>query len=135
MLKHNGGPADSGPFEVNADLDAVSDLDEAGRRFERLTGRPARASPLAQSFDLDRGTVDLVTAATFSLICPHLPIPSLPFIGAYGISVRSLEAAQLILNECELSVQRHGSTLIAAFPEELGCGAWIFSGSMMKANS
>jgi hypothetical protein len=106
---------------------AVSDLDEAGHRFERLTGRRARASSFAQSFDLDRGTVDLVTAATFSLICPHLPIPSLPFIGAYGISVRSVETAQRILNDGELSVQRRGSTLIAAFPQELGCGAWIFN--------
>jgi hypothetical protein len=107
---------------------AVSDLDEAGQRFERLTGRRARASSLAQSFDLDRGSVDLVTAATFSLICPQIPIPSLPFIGAYGIEVGSLEVAERTLRQGEIAMQRIGANLVAAFPKELGCGAWIFSG-------
>jgi hypothetical protein len=107
---------------------AVSDLDEAGQRFERLTGRRARASSLAQSFDLDRGSVDLVTAATFSLICPQIPIPSLPFIGAYGIEVGSLEVAERTLRQGEIAMQRIGNSLVAAFPKELGCGAWVFSG-------
>jgi hypothetical protein len=107
---------------------AVSDLDEAGQRFERLTGRPPRISPLAQSFDLDRGSVALVTAATFALICPQIPIPSLPFIGAYGIEVGSLELAERVLRQGEIALQRIGTSLVAAFPKELGCGAWIFSG-------
>jgi hypothetical protein len=108
---------------------AVSDLDEAGQRFERLTGRPARASALALSFELDRGSVELVTASTFAVICPQIPIPSLPFIGAYGIEVGSLEIAERILRQGEIAVQwRGGRCLIAAFPPELGCGAWLFSG-------
>jgi hypothetical protein len=106
---------------------AVSDLNEAGQRFERLTGRRARASSLAQSFDLDRGGVDLVTASTFALMCPQIPIPSLPFIGAYGIEVSSLEIAEGILKQGELATQRVGRWVVAAFPEELGRGAWIFS--------
>jgi len=107
---------------------AVSDLDEAGQRFERLTGRPPRASSLAQSFDLDRGSVDLVTASTFASICPQIPIPSLPFIGAYGIEVGSLVLVERILKQGELAVQRLGGRrLVAAFPEELGRGAWIFN--------
>jgi hypothetical protein len=106
---------------------AVSDLSEAGRRFERLTGRRARASSLAQSFDLDRGSVDLVTATTFALMCPQVPIPSLPFIGAYGIKVASLAIAERTLRQGGLAVQWIGRSLVAAFPEELGCGAWLFS--------
>jgi hypothetical protein len=107
---------------------AVSDLDEATQRFERLTGRPPRVSPLAQSFDLDRGSVELVTASTFALICPQIPIPSLPFIGAYSIEVGSLEVAERALRQGEIAMQRRGASLVAAFPKELGCGAWIFSG-------
>src|SRR3984893_13166227 len=106
---------------------AVGDLNEAGQRFERLTGRPARASSLAQSFDLDRGSVELVTASTFALICPQIPIPSLPFIGAYGIEVGSLESAEPILRQGGLSVHPRRRCLIAAFPQELGGGAWMFS--------
>lgn len=107
---------------------AVGDLDEAAQRFERLTGRPPRASNLARSFDLDRGSVELVTAATFALICPQIPIPSLPFIGAYGIEVGSLERAEHFLRQGGFSVHQRGRCLIAAFPPELGCGAWMLSG-------
>jgi hypothetical protein len=107
---------------------AVSDLDEAGQRFERLTGRLPRASSLGQSFDLDRGSVDLVTASTFALMCPRIPIPSLPFIGAYGIEVGSLETAERTLRRGGLAIERLGGRcLVAAFPLELGCGAWLFS--------
>jgi hypothetical protein len=116
----------NGALALTSVVIVVGDLDEAGERLGRLTGRPARASSLAQSFDLDRGTVDVVTASTFSHMCPHLPIPSLPFIGAYGISVRSLEVTQRVLNEGELPTQRVGSWLVAAFPQELGRGAWLF---------
>ncbi|HEY2226431.1 MAG TPA: VOC family protein [Xanthobacteraceae bacterium] len=107
---------------------AVSDMDEAARRFARLTGRVARASAIGQTIDLDRGCVDLVKVSTFSQMFPRLPIPSLPFIGAYGISVRSLDLVRRILGDGELSTQRIGSSLVATFPAELGCGAWIFSG-------
>ena len=69
----------NGAIGLTSVVIAVDDLGEAGQRFERLTGRPARASSLAQSFDLDRGSLDLVTASTFALICPQIPIPSLPF--------------------------------------------------------
>jgi hypothetical protein len=105
----------------------VGDLDEAGERFARLTSRRGQVSLLGQSFDLDRGGVLLVTPAMFSQICPHLPIPALPFIGAYGISVRSLDITQRVLSEGEISTQRMGSRLVAAFPPELGRGAWLFS--------
>jgi Glyoxalase-like domain len=106
---------------------AVSDLDDAAQRFGRLTGRQARASSFGQTIDLDRGRVDLVEAATFCQMLPRVPIPSLPFIGAYGISVGSVETVERILKQNGLSAQRLGASLVAAFPEELGCGAWLFS--------
>jgi hypothetical protein len=106
---------------------AARDVGEAAQRFERLTGRPARPSLLGQAIDLDRGCVDLVTATTFAQMCPQVPIPSLPFIGAYGISVRSLETVERILTQGGLPYVPHGRSLIVAFPPELGCGAWMFS--------
>jgi hypothetical protein len=72
--------------------------------------------------------VDLMTATTFTQILPQVRIPTLPFIGAYGISVRSLDIVRRILREGELATQPLGSSLVAPFPAELGCGAWIFSG-------
>jgi hypothetical protein len=107
---------------------AVADVDEAARRFARLTGRVARASALGQTIALDRGCVDLVTAAAFAQMLPQVRIPTLPFIGAYGVSVRSLDVVRRILRDGALPTQRIGSRLVAAFPVELGCGAWIFSG-------
>jgi len=106
---------------------AVGDLDDAAQRFGRLTGRQARASSLGQTIDLDRGRVELVTATTFGQMFPLVPIPSLPFIGAYGIAVRSLEIAEQSLLRGGLTMQRIGKNLVAAFPDELGCGAWVFS--------
>jgi hypothetical protein len=106
---------------------AVSDLNDAAQRFERLTGRRARASSLGQTIDLDRGRVDLVAATTFSQMFPQVPIPSLPFIGAYGISVRSIETAERTLRQSGLTTRRLDQSLVAAFPEELGCGAWLFT--------
>jgi hypothetical protein len=108
---------------------AVSDLNEAAQRFERLTGRHARPFLLGQAIELDRGRVDLVTATTFSQMLPQIPIPSLPFIGAYGISVESLEIVERILMQGGLASERSGQSVIATFPPELGRGAWIFSGA------
>ena len=71
----------------------------------------------------------MVTASTFALMCPQIPIPSLPFIGAYGIEVGSLEIAGRVLKQGGLATHRLGGrSLVAAFPKELGLGAWIFSG-------
>ena len=33
---------------------------------------------------LDRGRVELVSADAFARMLPDVPIPSLPFVGAYG---------------------------------------------------
>jgi hypothetical protein len=107
---------------------AVGGVDEAARRFGRLTGRRPRPSSLGQAIGLDRGRVELVSATTLSQMLPQVPIPSLPFIGAYGISVSSLEIVEHILRQGGLPYVQGGQGLIAAFPPELGCGAWLFSG-------
>ncbi len=106
---------------------AVSDVGETTQRFERLTGRRAGPSSPGQTIALDRGRVELVTATTFSEMFPQVPIPSLPFIGAYGISVGSLEVVERSLRQGGLASEQHSRSLIVAFPPELGCGAWLFS--------
>jgi hypothetical protein len=57
----------------------------------------------------------------------QVPIPSLPFIGGYAISVASRARMGQSLRQAGLSPHRHGQSLIAAFPPALGAGAWIFS--------
>jgi hypothetical protein len=117
----------NGAIGLTSVVIAVSDLNEAGQRFERLTGRQAKRSSLGQTIELERGGVDLVTAATFAHMLPQVPIPSLPFIGAYGISVGSIDIVEQTLMQGGLAPQRIGASLTAAFPDELGCGAWIFT--------
>ena len=117
----------NGALSLTHAVIAVEDVNEAAHRFARLTDRPARASARGQSIALDRGRVELVGAAAFSQMLPHVPIPSLPFIGAYGISVASLAVAEQSLVKGGLAPRRHGQDLMAAFPEALGCGAWLFS--------
>jgi hypothetical protein len=105
----------------------VADVNEAAERFARFAGRAARPTPSGQSIALDRGRVDLIGAAAFARMLPEIPAPSLPFIAAYGISVKSLDAVESILVRGGLAMRRLGQSLVAPFPEELGCGAWLFS--------
>jgi hypothetical protein len=106
---------------------AVGDVNEASRRFERLTGRRASEFAFGRRIDLDRGRVDLVAPATFTEMHPQIPIPSLPFIGAYEIRVGSIESVERTLMQGEIATQRIGQSLVAVFPEELGRGAWLFT--------
>jgi len=106
---------------------AVADVAEAARRFARFTGRDARSHPDGQTIELDRGRVDLVTADAFAQMLPELSIPSLPFIGAYGIRVTSLTALDDMLKRSGLSTRRREQDLVAIFPGELGHGAWLFA--------
>jgi hypothetical protein len=116
----------NGALGLTSVMIAVRDLDEAAQRFSRLTGRPARPSSVGQTIDLDRGRVGLVSADRFSQML-HVPIPSLPFIGAYGISVASLARMEQSLQQAGLASRRRGQSLIAPFPPALGAGAWVFS--------
>jgi hypothetical protein len=106
---------------------AVGDLEEAAQRFARFSGRQATPSPLGQTIELDRGRVQLVTADAFEKQLPEVPIPSLPFIGAYAIRVASLAVIGDMLKRAGLRTRRSEQDLVAIFPEELGRGAWLFA--------
>ena len=106
---------------------AVADPDEAAGRFARFTGRAATTTSLGRTLELDRGRVDLVSADAFAQMLPEIPVPSLPFAGAYGIRVRSLAALEEVLRRGALTTRRRERDLLAIFPAELGQGAWLFT--------
>jgi len=106
---------------------AVADVDEAARRFARFTGRDATPSFLGQAIRLDRGRLEFVTADTFIKLLPEVPVPSLPFIGAYGVTVNSLATLEAALAAGELKARRADFGLVVVFPRELGHGAWLFA--------
>jgi hypothetical protein len=106
---------------------AVADVEDAAARFARFTGRPARRSALGQTIVLDRGRVQLMNKQDFSALFPELlPIPELPFMGAYGIRVRSIEGAAAALDRGNIVLRHKDKALVARFPQALGLGAWVF---------
>ena len=107
-------------------LVVVADVAAAAQRFARFTDRNAVLNRLGQAVKLDRGAVQLVTTKTFTDLLPEVSVPNLPFIGAYGVAVRSLEKADEVLHQGGISTHRIGRALAARFPEELGTGAWLF---------
>src|SRR5262249_17946246 len=121
-LKHRNGAC--GLASV---LMVVADVNEAAARFALFTGRPAMTIRSGQSIELDRGRVELVTSDAFEAALPGIAIPSLPFIGTYGVQVTSLPAVERLLHDAGLSVRMAGDCLIAPFPRELGTGAWLFA--------
>jgi hypothetical protein len=58
---------------------------------------------------------------------PEVPIPSLPFLGAYGVRVKSLATLDDMLQQARLTTRRRERDLVAIYPEEIGHGAWLFS--------
>jgi Glyoxalase-like domain len=106
---------------------AARDLEDAAWRFARFTGRKAIPSPSGAIIELDRGRVQLVSAEAFTRKLPDVPIPSLPFVGAYGIRVASLAVTCDMLERNGLRTRRSDHGLVAPFPDELGRGAWLFA--------
>jgi hypothetical protein len=98
----------------------VSDIEEASARFVRFTGRYPVPTRLGWMIALDRGRIELVTRAAFE-------DAGLPFIGAYGIAVTSLDTVETMLTRAGLRTRRAGDCLVAPFPRELGQGAWLFT--------
>ena len=117
----------NGAIALTAIVIAVADVNEAARRFARFADRAARPSALGQAIELDRGRIELVSADGFVQTVPEVEIPSLPFVGAYGIKVKSLPMVERLLMQAGLNARRRSQDLVAAFPEELGQGAWMFS--------
>jgi hypothetical protein len=108
---------------------AVADVNEAAARFALFTGRPAMTIRSGQQIELDRGRVVLVTRDAFEAALPEIAIPSLPFIGAYGVQVTSLPAIETLLRDAGLATRTAGDSLVAPFPRELGTGVWLFADS------
>lgn len=105
----------------------VADVNEAAARYARFTDRAATRTRAGQAIVLDRGRIDLVTRDAFAAARPEIAIPSLPFIGGYGVTVASFDRVEATLRSGGLSSRRAGDGLIVPFPAELGQGAWLFS--------
>ena len=104
---------------------ACADVAEAAGRFARFTGRRAVPTTFGQAVELDRGRVQLMRADAFAAMFPDLPIPGLPFMGAYAIKVASLDAAEALVTRAGFGTRRIRSALVVPFPPELGAGSWV----------
>jgi len=105
----------------------VEHVDEAAARFARFTHRPATGAGDRQTVQLDRGRIDLVTREAFAAVLPEVAIPALPFVGACGIAIRSLDTVATLLRDSGLPWRRKGDCLVVPFPRALGEGAWLLS--------
>src|SRR5882724_1218799 len=109
------------------DLVVVSDdPQEAAARFVRFTGHKSTATIFGQAIVLDRGQVQLFSRDAFASMFPEIVIPQLPFLGAYAVRVRSLAAAEALLQREAMPMRRIGGALVVPFPAEVGLGAWLF---------
>jgi hypothetical protein len=105
---------------------AEADVTEAAARFRRLLGREPQAGRLGPAFQLDRGRVQLVPAASLGELFPRLAAPGLPFMAGYGISVASIDRAAAALQAGAVAFDHQPGRIVAPFPEELGAGCWVF---------
>jgi hypothetical protein len=105
---------------------AETEVEEAAGRFQRFLDRDARANQFGPAFHLDRGRVQLVAAASLTQLFPGSAIPDLPFMAAYAIAVRSLDQAAASLHAGHVAFERRAGYVMAAFPDDLGVGYWVF---------
>jgi Glyoxalase-like domain len=105
---------------------AVADVEEAAARFARFTGRTAMRTSGGAVLQLDRGGVYLVNYDRIMERVPEVPINRLPFMVGYALRVRSLAAAESAVDRAELDWHTFEDGITAAFPAELGEGAWFF---------
>ena len=105
---------------------AVADVGEAAQRFVRFTGRAATPTPGGALIRLDRGSVYLVSHDRVTERLPEVPITSLPSIVGYAVRVQSLAAAEAAVDDADLDWHAFDDGIAAAFPAELGEGAWFF---------
>jgi hypothetical protein len=71
--------------------------------------------------------VELVTRTAYKAALPEIPIPSMPFIGAYGVVVESLETVEALFHVARLYTRRAGDVLVGLYPPPLEFGAWLFT--------
>jgi len=106
---------------------AVEDVEEAARRFARFTGRGAAPTPGGGALiRLDRGGVYLVSHYRAAERLPEVAITALPFMVGYALRVESLAAAEMAVDSADLEWHAFEDGIAAAFPAELGDGAWFF---------
>jgi len=105
---------------------ACGDVAEASSRFERFSGKVAADNRFGRAIALDRGWVQLSSRDAFASMLPDIAIPRLPFLGAYGVRVKSLAAVEELIRRESLTARRTGGALVVPFPAELGLGAWLF---------
>jgi Glyoxalase-like domain len=105
---------------------AVADVEEAAVRFSRFTGRAAAHTPGGALIRLDRGGVYLVSHQRLTERLPEVAIAKLPFIVGYALQVQSLAAAEAAVDHADLDWHAFEGGIAAAFPVELGEGAWFF---------
>jgi Glyoxalase-like domain len=117
----------NGAVELSDVVIATVDVDEAASRFARFTGRPAVGTAFGKAIRLDRGGIHLMTAEAFAKLAPDVAIPSLPFIGLYAVTVRSLAVLRDSLQRGGLSFAAHDGFVLAPFPSALGVGGWVFA--------
>jgi hypothetical protein len=117
------------PNSANGLIDvviAVADVEEAAQRFARFTGRTATRTPGGAHIRLDRGGVYLVSHDRATERLPEIAIATLPFIVGYALRVQSLAAAEAAVDRADLEWHAFEGGIAAAFPVELGEGAWFF---------
>ena len=105
---------------------AVADIEEAARRFARFTGRAAKLTSGGAVLHLDRGGVYLVNYDRITERVPEVPITKLPFMAGYALRVQSLAAAETAVERADLEWHAFDDGITAAFPVDLGQGAWFF---------
>lgn len=105
---------------------AVADVEEAAARFARFIGRKATRTSGGAVLHLDRGGIYLVSHDRITERVPEVPITRLPFMVGYALRVRSLAAAETAVNRADLDWHTFEGGITAAFPVDLGEGAWFF---------
>jgi hypothetical protein len=105
---------------------AVADVAEAAQRFGRFTGRTAKRTSGGAVLSLDRGGVYLVNYDRITERVPEVPITKLPFMVGYALRVQSLATAEQAVDRADLEWHAFDDGITAAFPLELGQGAWFF---------
>jgi Glyoxalase-like domain len=105
---------------------AVADVEEAAQRFSRFTGRAATRTPGGALIRLDRGGVYLVSHERAAERLPEIAFPTLPFMIGYALQVKSMATAEMAVEAADLEWHAFETGIAAAFPAELGEGAWWF---------
>ena len=105
---------------------AVADVEEAAQRFARFTGRTARRTSGGAVLQLDRGGVYLVNYDRITERLPEVAIAKLPFMAGYAVRVHSLATVEMAVDRADLEWHAFEDGIAAAFPVELGEGAWFF---------